>query len=362
MYFCPMQSLPDILDFSKWKHKHPDMMLISGPCSAESELQLRSTAKALMATAKLDMLRAGVWKPRTRPGTFEGHGEKALQWLSKIKQDYNIPLAVEVAQPEHVELALRYGVDMLWIGARTTVNPFYVQAIAEAVKGTDIAILVKNPTHPETALWVGALERFYAAGIRRLMAVHRGFHSYQLSKYRNLPLWEIPIELKRLLPQLPILVDPSHIAGKRSLLAELSQQAMDLGMNGLMIESHIAPDKALTDAKQQLLPQDVNTLVENLKIRSGKYIKEAEPLKEWRLQIDQLDSNMIQLLAKRLEIVDKIGDYKLANNIPFYQVERWRHIIAERIAEGKQYGIDEAFLLKLLQLIHKASIRRQAEI
>ncbi len=358
-----MESMPYILGFDQWTHKHKDMMLISGPCSAESETQLRATTKALVATDKVDVLRAGVWKPRTRPHAFEGHGEKALQWLYNIKKDMQIPIAVEVAQPEHIDLALKYDIDILWIGARTTVNPFSVQALADALQGVKTTVLVKNPTHPEIGLWIGALERFYAAGIKRLMAVHRGFHSYHPSTYRNMPLWEIPIELKRRFPKLPLLVDPSHICGKRDTIATVSQQAMDLGMDGLMIESHYQPHNALTDAQQQLTPEDLNSLITSLKIRR-QYINnlDTDYLSQMRLQIDKLDNELIRLLAQRLEIVEDIGRYKQANNIPVYQVERWRHVINNRLQEGKNQGVEEGFLLKLLQLIHKASIQRQTQL
>lgn len=354
--------MPHILDFDQWTHHHKDMMLISGPCSAESEEQLRATAQALVATGKLDVLRAGVWKPRTRPHAFEGHGEKALQWLSAIKKEMQIPVAVEVAQPKHIELALQYGIDMLWIGARTTVNPFSIQALADALEGTQATVLVKNPTHPEIGLWIGALERFYAAGIRQLMAVHRGFHSYRPSAYRNMPLWEIPIELKRRFPKLPILVDPSHICGRRDTIAAVAQQAMDLGMDGLMIESHYQPHTALTDAKQQLTPKDLDTLISSLKIRRHQLDLDTDYLAQTRLQIDKLDNELIQLLAQRLKIVEDIGRYKQTHNIPVYQVDRWRHIIKNRLQEGKNQGVEEEFLLKLLQLIHKASIQRQTNL
>ncbi len=357
-----MESMPHILGFDQWTHHHKDMMLISGPCSAESEEQLRATAQALVATGKLDVLRAGVWKPRTRPHAFEGHGEKALQWLSAIKKEMQIPIAVEVAQPKHIELALQYGIDMLWIGARTTVNPFSIQALADALEGTQATVLVKNPTHPEIGLWIGALERFYAAGIRQLMAVHRGFHSYRPSAYRNIPLWEIPIELKRRFPKLPILVDPSHICGRRDTIAAVAQQAMDLGMDGLMIESHYQPHTALTDAKQQLTPKDLDTLISSLKIRRHQLDLDTDYLAQTRLQIDKLDNELIQLLAQRLKIVEDIGRYKQTHNIPIYQVNRWRHIIKNRLQEGKNQGVEEEFLLKLLQLIHKASIQRQTNL
>lgn len=338
-------------------------MLISGPCSAESETQLRSTANYLQAANSVDVLRAGVWKPRTRPGAFEGHGEKALQWLRAIKHDMGMRIAVEVAQPEHIALALKYEVDMLWIGARTTVNPFSVQALADALKGVDIPVLVKNPTHPEIALWIGALERFYDAGIRQLMAVHRGFHTYEASPYRNAPFWEIPIELRRRLPKLPIVVDPSHIAGKRVLLQEVAQQAMDLGMNGLMVESHHAPECALTDAQQQITPQALAQMIAQLSIPdTAPPMHKSDMLSKMRAKIDTIDSELIKLLAKRLDIAKEIGNYKKEAHIPIYQVERWRHIIADRLKKGEEQGVDERFLLKLLQLIHKASINRQRDI
>lgn len=337
--------------------------IISGPCSAESEEQVLETAKELAKISAIKLFRAGVWKPRTRPNMFEGHGEIALKWLQIAKQETGLKTTVEVANPKHVELALKYNVDVLWLGARTVVNPFSVQEISESLKGVDIPVMVKNPLNPDLSLWIGALERLQQVGITKLAAIHRGFDFFKKSAFRNAPMWEIPIELKRLYPNLPILTDPSHIAGKRSLLAEISQKAFDLEMDGLMIESHYQPENALTDARQQITPSALNTLINNLIIRERKGDFEFETkLEEYRSEIDKLDAEMIDILARRLDVIDSIGKYKKENNITILQLKRWSNILQERLENGKNLGVDPDFLIKVLELVHKESILRQTRI
>ena len=294
-----------------WIKTDNQALIISGPCSAESEKQVLETAQELAKIDAVKLFRAGIWKPRTRPNTFEGHGEKALKWLQKARQETGLKVTIEVANPKHVELALKYNIDVLWIGARTVVNPFSVQEIANALKGVDIPVMVKNPLNPDLSLWIGALERINEVGIHNLAAIHRGFDFFKKSTFRNAPMWEIPIELKRLYPSLPIITDPSHISGKSSLLAEIAQKSFDLEMDGLMIETHCNPKEALTDAKQQITPSDLNDLLNNLVVRerSGDFAFETK-LEEYRSEIDRLDAEMIDILARRLDIIDLIGKYK----------------------------------------------------
>lgn len=346
-----------------WIKTDNQPLIISGPCSAESEKQMLETARELAKINTVKIFRAGIWKPRTRPNMFEGHGEKALKWLQLVKHETNLKTTVEVANPTHVELALKYGVDVLWLGARTVVNPFSVQEIANALKGVDIPVLVKNPLNPDISLWVGALERINDAGIQNLAAIHRGFDFFKKSAFRNAPMWEIPIELKRLYPSLPIITDPSHITGKRSLLAEISQKAFDLEMDGLMIESHYKPDEALTDAKQQITPTELKKLLDKLIIRERKGDFEFETkLEEYRSEIDKLDAEMIDILARRLDIIDSIGRYKKENNITILQLKRWSNILQERLENGRNLGVDPEFLIKILELVHRESIIRQTRI
>lgn len=346
-----------------WIKTDNQPLIISGPCSAESEKQMLETARELAKINTVKIFRAGIWKPRTRPNMFEGHGEKALKWLQLVKHETNLKTTVEVANPTHVELALKYGVDVLWLGARTVVNPFSVQEIANALKGVDIPVLVKNPLNPDISLWVGALERINDAGIQNLAAIHRGFDFFKKSAFRNAPMWEIPIELKRLYPSLPIITDPSHITGKRSLLAEISQKAFDLEMDGLMIESHYKPDEALTDAKQQITPAELKKLLDKLIIRERKGNFEFETkLEEYRSEIDKLDAEMIDILARRLDIIDSIGRYKKENNITILQLKRWSNILQERLENGRNLGVDPEFLIKILELVHRESIIRQTRI
>ncbi|NOY51111.1 MAG: 3-deoxy-7-phosphoheptulonate synthase [Chlorobi bacterium] len=353
----------DILDAEQWIKPVGKPLLIAGPCSAESEEQLLATAIELAKIPQVNMLRAGIWKPRTRPGEFEGAGEEGLKWLRKAKQRTNLPTSVEIARPEHIELALKYDVDILWLGARTVVNPFSVQEIAEALRGSNVPIMVKNPINPDIKLWIGAIERINAAGIKKIMAIHRGFHYFGSSEFRNAPMWEIPIELKRLVPDLPIIVDPSHICGRRDLIEDISQKALDLEMDGLMIETHYQPDMALTDAVQQLSPTSLATMIDRLKIReTGGDIAFETKLESLRSEIDKLDVEMLQILAKRLEIIDEIGHYKKDNDITILQMKRWAGIIDDRLSIGTQLGLEDEFLKRMLNIIHKESIQRQTDI
>ena len=355
-----MSSNIEILPLNQWLPTGDFPLIISGPCSAESREQLLSTAKEIAKIPQVKVLRAGLWKPRTRPGEFEGVGEEGLKWLFEAKRATGLMTTVEVAEPAHVELALKYGVDILWLGARTVVNPFSVQSIAEALKGAHVPVMIKNPVSPDLKLWIGAIERVYHAGITKIMAIHRGFHYFKKSPFRNAPMWEIPIELKRAIPNIPIIVDPSHICGKRSLLQEISQKALDLEMDGLMIESHIEPSVAMTDAAQQVSPADLKTLLDQLKIRDRQGSAEFQSkLEELRTEIDKLDGELLEILAKRMEIINEIGDYKIENDITILQMKRWAGIIEDRLSIGTNLGLDKEFLLNLLKLIHTESIKKQ---
>ncbi|WP_432712850.1 chorismate mutase [Pedobacter sp.] len=354
----------NIQPLSSWINLKNEPLIISGPCSAETEEQLLATAHLLAATGKVSVLRAGIWKPRTRPGEFEGIGSIGLEWLNKAKQETGLPTAVEVATAKHVEEALAAGVDILWIGARSTANPFTVQEIADALRGVDIPVLVKNPVNPDLSLWVGALERINNAGITKLGAIHRGFSSYEKSSFRNEPMWELAIQLKTLCPELPIINDPSHICGNRELIPYISQKALDLDMQGLMIESHIDPSVAWTDAKQQVTPAALSELVDRFSLRKPESKNEdfVDKLAELRKQIDKIDDLMIQKLGERMAIIEKIGEYKRDNNVTILQVNRWEEIINKRSAFAKAMKLEPAFTEKFLELIHTESIRKQTEI
>jgi len=338
-------------------------LLISGPCSAETAEQVSQTLEGL-ANSPVDVYRAGIWKPRTRPNSFEGVGSVGLKWLKDAAKKQKKPVTVEVANVKHVYEALKAGVDMLWIGARTTTNPFAVQEIADALKGVDIPVLVKNPINPDLSLWIGALERINQAGITKLGAIHRGFSSYTPTKYRNHPRWEIPIELRRLYPTLPIICDPSHICGTRELLAGVSQKALDLGFDGLMIESHINPDAALSDAKQQLTPFAFDEMISHMVKRKPEaedptFIDKLENL---RHSIDDLDHELINIIGKRMGLVREIGEYKKQNNVAILQAARWNEIVQERIGQALSMNMSEDFMITILQAIHKESIRTQAQV
>ena len=334
-------------------------IVIAGPCSAESEEQVMTTAKQL-ADKGCRMFRAGVWKPRTKPGGFEGQGETALPWLQNVKKTTGMLVATEVATPEHVELALKYGIDILWVGARTSANPFAMQALADSLKGVDVPVLVKNPVNPDLELWIGALERINQAGITRLAAIHRGFSSYDKKIYRNLPMWQIPIELRRRYPSLPILCDPSHIGGTRELIAPLCQQAMDLGFDGLIVESHCSPDNAWSDAKQQVTPDVLDYILSLLVIRDETVTTEG--IHALRKQIDELDNQLIELLAKRMRVCREIGQYKKEHNMTVLQTSRYNEILDKRGAQGVLCGMSSEFIRSIFEEVHEESVRQQIEI
>lgn len=339
-------------------HNRP--ITIAGPCSAETEAQLTKTCLALAASNKVDVLRAGIWKPRTRPGNFEGIGSQGLAWFQHIKQQTQLPIMVEVANAKHVYEALRYGVDLLWIGARTTANPFSVQEIADALRGVDIPVLVKNPINPDLGLWIGALERMYNSGITRLAALHRGFSKYGASTYRNLPQWEIPIELKRQLPNIQLICDPSHIAGNSELVPEIAQYACDLHFDGLMIETHHNPQEAWSDAKQQLSPNQLIELLDTLIIPDASVSQQQQSTLDClRQNINDIDHTLIELLASRMEVSKQIGAFKRSNQLTILQQQRWHNILETRIQKGKNLGLSEVFLTKYLEAVHQESIDQQ---
>ncbi len=338
-------------------------IVIAGPCSLENENQIDTIAKSLTTSGKTDILRAGIWKPRTRPGSFEGIGEKGLKWLVEAGRKYNLPTTTEVANVKHVELALKAGIDVLWIGARTTVNPFSVQEIADALKGVDIPVLIKNPINPDLNLWVGAIERIQNAGIDEIAVIHRGFSSFEKTKFRNIPKWGIPVSLMQMFPSIPIICDPSHIGGSRDLIQSISQKALDMNMNGLMIETHHSPDEALSDAKQQITPGKLDEILTNLVIRKPNPAKGQDYiLDDLREKIDEIDDSIMEDLSKRFEIIDAIGEYKKANNITILQIERWFEILASRKKNGIAKGLREEFTEEILKSIHKESVYRQTKI
>jgi len=354
----------NIKPLGAWISTSSEPLLIAGPCSAETEDQLVATAHLLARTGKVSALRAGIWKPRTRPGEFEGIGSIGLEWLKRAKKETGLPITVEVATAKHVEEALKAGVDILWVGARSTVNPFTVQEIADALRGVDVPVMVKNPVNPDLSLWVGAIERINNAGITKLAAIHRGFSSYEKTAFRNEPMWDIAIQLKTLAPELPLICDPSHISGNRDLIGYISQKALDLDMQGLMIESHIDPTVAWTDAKQQVTPAALAELVGHLTLRKPE-IKNSDlkdKLADLRNQIDKIDDLVIQKMAERMQIVEQIGNYKKQNNITILQVNRWDEILRKSVNYGKALKLREEFTEKLLELIHAESIRKQTEI
>ena len=333
--------------------------VIAGPCSAETEDQVMSTALEL-ARKGCHNYRAGVWKPRTKPGGFEGKGEEALGWLRQVKVETGMCITTEVAKPEHVELCLKYDIDILWIGARTSANPFAMQDLADSLRGVDIPVFVKNPVNPDLELWIGAMERINQAGVKRLAAIHRGFSSYDQKIYRNLPMWQIPMELHRRIPHLPLICDPSHIGGRRDLIAPLCQQAMDLGFDGLIIESHCNPDAAWSDAKQQIAPDVLDYILSLLVVRDEHSTTEGITL--LRKQIDELDNDLMELLAKRMRVCREIGQYKKEHNMTVYQANRYNEILEKRGAQGSLMGMDANFIAKVFEGVHEESVRQQIEI
>lgn len=351
-------------DISQWPFEFPHPFIISGPCSAESEDQVVQTAQKLADSGRVHLLRAGIWKPRTRPNSFEGIGEPALDWLIKAKEVTGLPVCTEVANAFHVEKCLEVGVDVLWVGARTTVNPFSVQEIADALRGVDIPVMVKNPINPDLQLWIGALERLHLSGITKMAAIHRGFSSYGEKKYRNQPMWEIPIALMTQHPELPVICDPSHITGKRELLFEVAQRAMDMGMHGLMIESHPDPDKALSDRAQQVVPEALIEILDQLRVRNGGQMPEGGrgELQRLREHIDHIDHEILHLIGQRMDAAQKIGEFKKENNMMVLQLTRWKAIVESRCKWAVDFDLSTEFMEKYLEQIHKESIRVQTRV
>jgi len=340
-------------------------IIISGPCSAETEGQVMETAKRLAATGKVHILRAGIWKPRTRPDSFEGVGEVGLSWLIKAGEETGIPVITEVANAHHVELALKAGFQKLWIGARTTVNPFTIQELADSLEGVKgIEILVKNPVNPDVDLWIGAIERFYRAGIDDVHAIHRGFSSLKSDKYRNEPMWEIPLAFKRIFPEVKMFCDPSHICGRRDILLKVSQKAIDLIYDGLMIESHISPDDAWSDARQQIIPEDLGRLVDSLILRNVRIDDPifTKNLADLRDKIDGIDRELMKMIASRMELIDEIGEFKKTNNITILQPERWAEIKDLHNLLSEEFQLSDKFIEKYLAAVHQESIRKQTKI
>lgn len=345
----------------KW-NKRP--LIISGPCSAETEEQVVETAVRLHKTGKVDVMRAGIWKPRTRPGSFEGIGTKGLPWLQQAKKVTGIPVAVEVATAKQVEDALHFDVDVLWIGARTTVNPFSVQEVADALRGVDVPVLIKNPINPDLELWIGAVERVAKAGIKQIGLIHRGFSSYGNTEYRNAPMWHLAIEMKRRNPELMMINDPSHICGRRDILIDVAQKAIDLDFDGLIIESHIDPDNAWSDAKQQITPERLGEMLDSIVWRKEDTVSEEfhANLEKLRQQINHLDDELMQIIGQRMKVAEKIGQYKKDNNITILQTNRWNAILERAFAKGEKLGLSKEFITKYFDAVHMESINHQNKI
>jgi chorismate mutase len=354
----------EINPIKSWLPKLDNPLLISGPCSLESEEQAMETAKLLARDKRVFVYRGGVWKPRTRPGSFEGVGSIGLKWLQNVREETGLPIGTEVANAQHTEEALKAGLDVIWIGARSTASPFVVQEIADVVKGSNAVVMIKNPVNPDVQLWMGAIERISQAGIKNIVAIHRGFTPFRETKYRNYPNWKTVIELKRKMPNLPIICDPSHIAGTREYLYEISQKAFDMGMEGLMIESHRDPSCAMSDASQQLTPADLGKMLDKLVIRheNANNPDFENQLDVLRNRIDAIDAELLETLASRVEIVKKIGEYKRDNNVTALQINRWTQLMDNRVSLGKTMDLNETFVKILFQLIHEDSVRMQTEI
>jgi chorismate mutase len=338
--------------------------IIAGPCSAESRDQVMQTAEQISFNKKVNALRAGVWKPRTRPGSFEGAGNKALPWLQEAQEKFKLPVAIEIAQAEHIEAALKHDINFFWIGARTTANPFSVQELADALKGVDCTVMIKNPIHPDLQLWIGAIERIKQSGVKNIAAIHRGFHTSEKNTFRNTPMWQLPMELKVQFPDLPILCDPSHICGRRDLIFDVAQNALDIGMNGLMIETHISPDAALSDKDQQLSPAQLNEVLNNLQVKAKSTANPVfnQQLDNLRKDIDAIDHEIINLIKTRLNLVEQIAAEKKNTHVTAFQLERWINIIKSRGEWATEKDLTREFIEKLYQLIHEESIRAQIEI
>lgn len=339
-------------------------LYIAGPCSAESEKQLIGIAAALSADSPPAVFRAGIWKPRTRPGSFSGVGQKGLKWLANVKQEFGYRIAVEAASARHVEQCIEAGIDILWIGARSVSNPFSVDEIARALQGVDMPVFIKNPLNPDIDLWIGAIERISGAGICKIAAIHRGFSPFERTLYRNMPKWEIPIELRRRINNIPLICDPSHITGDSSLVYEVSQKAMDLNMDGLMIEVHTDPARALSDCNQQITPLQYRNLIDRLVIRKPGFDDPAfqDELEQLRNQVDSIDHQFVELLNERMKIIDRIAEYKFINNVSVLQMERWLEILKTRTEHGNRIGLETKFMEQLLKHLHQESIRRQTDV
>jgi chorismate mutase len=339
-------------------------LIISGPCSAETEEQVMETAVQLQRTGKVDIMRAGIWKPRTRPGSFEGIGTKGLPWLQNARKVTGIPVAVEVATAKQVEDALHFEVDVLWLGARTTVNPFSVQDVADALKGADVPVLIKNPINPDLELWIGAVERVAKAGIKQIGLIHRGFSSYGNSEYRNAPMWHLAIEMKRRFPEMLFINDPSHICGRRDILLDVAQTAIDLDFDGLIIESHVDPDKAWSDAKQQVTPARLAEMLDSIRWRKEDVASEEyhAALEKLRQQINHLDDELMQIIGERMKISEKIGLYKKENNITILQTNRWNSILERAFKKGDKLGLSKEFITKYFDAVHMESINHQNKV
>jgi chorismate mutase len=367
IYLCSLkimeQTSSNGLKKTFFSKKKGALFLISGPCSAESREQMMNTALAV-SKSSIDLIRAGIWKPRTRPGSFEGVGSIGLPWLKEAGLAAGLPVAVEVAKPAHVEECLKTGIDVLWIGARTSVNPFLVQEIADALKGTDIPVMIKNPVNPDLELWIGAIERIAKAGSTNLAAIHRGFSTYEKIMYRNNPKWEIPVELKRRLPEIPVFCDPSHICGNTTWLASVSQTAIDLDFDGLMLESHINPLSALSDRNQQLNPEELGLLLQNLVYRRPSIDDKniLNNIESLRNKIDYIDNNLLEILAARMEVARSIGEYKKQANTTILQRMRWEEIVQSRIEMGSEKKLSENFIFQLFEIIHQEAIHQQSGI
>jgi chorismate mutase len=344
-----------------FKLNHP--LVIAGPCSAETEDQVLKIAHDLKKT-DVSVFRAGIWKPRTRPGMFEGVGAIGLKWLKKVKKETGLLIATEVANASHVKLALEYDIDILWIGARSTVSPFIVQEIADALNGTDKIVLVKNPVNPDLSLWLGGVERLYSANIKKLGVIHRGFSTYEKTTYRNNPEWQLPIELQNRFPDLPLICDPSHIAGRRDILQDISQTALDLNFDGLMIETHTDPDNAWSDAAQQITPKTLVKMMQDLKTRkvTNEEVDYNNKLNTLRTQIDVIDHGLLDTLGKRMKVAIKIGELKKKKNVAVLQTKRWNEILGKMILEGEQKGLSEEFVLRMFKAVHQESINHQEKV
>lgn len=360
-----MVKIPELIGLKDWglgiRYKRP--LVISGPCSAETEEQVLSTAHELKKEG-INIYRAGIWKPRTRPNSFEGVGIKGLPWLKKVKEETGLLVSTEVANVKHVMEAIKYGIDIIWIGARTTANPFAVQEIADALKGYDIPVFIKNPVNPDVELWIGAIERIAQTGINRIGVIHRGFSAYENTKYRNIPQWQIPIELRQRIKNIPMICDPSHISGNKDLIFDIAQKALDLNYDGLIIESHICPEKALSDSNQQLTPIELKQLLDKLVLREINIsnIEDNLILEDLRHNIDNLDNTLFNILKQRMEIAEQIGEYKKAHNITILQPGRWNDILEKAIKMGERRALSKEFITKIFKAIHQESINKQTTI